>query len=58
MTFSSARGATVAILLASLAGNAWCQDTGLPGLIPLPPLPTAGHAVSPAAATDALTVDR
>jgi opacity protein-like surface antigen len=71
MTFIRARGATVlkmtgALLLASLASlasNAWCQDTGLPSLLPLPPMATApngyalapgGYAVASTAATDAL----
>jgi opacity protein-like surface antigen len=57
MKSTSARGACLAIMLASLTSTAWCQDVGLPGLLPLPPLPMAagGYPVSPAAATtDAL----
>ena len=51
-----ARGASVAIVLTYLASSAWCQDTGLPSLMPFPPLPAVGNGypVSPAAANDAL----
>jgi len=56
MKCHSARGASLAILLAALTSTAWCQDTGLPNLFPLPPLPAVGngYAVAPAAGTDAL----
>jgi len=55
MKSTSARGASLAILLASLASSAWCQDAG-PSLLPMPPLPAVGanFPVSRAAATDAL----
>jgi hypothetical protein len=51
-----ARGAYAAIGLVFLASSAWCQDTGLPNLMPFPPLPAVGNGypVSPAAANDAL----
>jgi opacity protein-like surface antigen len=53
MSFS-ARGACLAIVLASLTSTAWCQDAG-PNLFPSPPLPSLGgrYPASPAAATDA-----
>jgi len=56
MKSQSARGACLAILLASLASTAWCQDAGLPNLLPLPPLaaPDGASVVSRAATTDAL----
>ena len=52
MKCHSARGASLAILLAALTSTAWCQDTGLPSLFPLPPLPAVGNGypVAPAAA--------
>jgi len=51
-----ARGAYVAIGLVFIASSAWCQDTGLPSLLPLPPLPAvgSGYPVWPAAASEAL----
>jgi len=56
MKSTSARGACLAILLASLTSTAWCQDPGLPSLLPMPPLPAVGtnFPVAHAAATDAL----
>src|SRR5436190_10464662 len=56
MMCHSARGASLAILLAALTSTAWCQDTGLPSLFPLPPLPPVanGYAVARTAANDAL----
>jgi hypothetical protein len=55
MKCHSARGASLAILLAALSSTAWCQDAR-PNLFPLPPLPPIGngYAVVPAAANDAL----
>src|SRR6185503_14067911 len=56
MKSTSARGACLAVLLASLTSTAWCQETRLPSLVPMPPLPSGARSypVSPAAATDAL----
>jgi len=51
-----ARGASLLILLATLTSRAWCQDTGLPSLVPLPPMPpiSSGYPVARATATDGL----
>jgi hypothetical protein len=57
MKCHSARGASLAIVLAVMTSTAVCQDTGHhPSLLPLPPLPRvpAGYTVSRAAATDSL----
>src|SRR5262245_4738885 len=55
MKSTSARGACLAIMLTSLVSTAWCQETRLPSLIPMPPLSAANnYAVSRAAAADAL----
>ena len=53
MKFICARGALSALMLASVASPAWCQDTGHPSLLPLPPLPAVkvGSGLSPTAAT-------
>src|SRR5438552_2211735 len=51
-----ARGASLLILLATLTSRAWCQDTGLPSLVPYPPMPAIGNGypVARAAASDGL----
>src|SRR5213595_664371 len=56
MKCHSARGASLVILLAALTSTAWCQDTGLPSMFPLPPLPQigSGYPVARAAASDGL----
>jgi hypothetical protein len=56
MKSTSARGACLAILLASLTSTVWCQDLGTPSLLPLPPMTGAssGYPVAPASAYDAI----
>jgi hypothetical protein len=43
-------------MLAALTTTGWCQDTGLPSLFPLPPLPPIGngYTISQATANDSL----
>jgi hypothetical protein len=55
MKSTSARGAALAILLASLNNIAWCQTTGQPCLLPMPPVAAANtrQAVCRATVTDA-----
>jgi len=56
MKFDCARSASLAIMLAALSTTAWCQDTGLPSLFPLPPLPPIGNGypITQVAANDAV----
>src|SRR5262249_10199479 len=54
MKSTSARGACLAILLASLASTAWCQDLGQPSLLPMPLTGAGGYPVAPASAYDAI----
>jgi len=53
MRSNCAWSASLAVLLATMTGPAWCQDAGLPSLLPLPPMPaaTSGYPVRPAAAS-------
>jgi opacity protein-like surface antigen len=56
MKLNCARCASLAIMLAALTTTGWCQDTGLPSLFPLPPMPPigSGYPISQTAATDAV----
>jgi len=56
MKFNCARCASLAFMLAALTTTGWCQDTGLPSLFPLPPLPPIGNGypIAQATANDAL----
>jgi len=56
MKFNCARCASLAIMLAALTTTGWCQDTRLPSLFPLPPMPPIGNGypIAQTAANDAL----